>query len=278
MLVFWSSSRSEIYALPEFVFGEYEIGVRGILHQEECATENDFSPECDSNSNNRLSLIFFYLGNIFIGTGAAAIFTVGPSYVDDIVQPKFVPIHLGFFFMWVVLGPALGFALGAAFLSIYIDPWIETSLTPADPGWVGAWWLGFLFSGVVSWLVSIPFFMFPKLLPDSHLAKAECQKEMAQKYKRDVGSENVNVLTKLKSFPYHLKQVLLTPSWIFLTIAVSIAAFVVTGITAFIPKYFESQFYLTAFFSKHCIWSSRYRGRNAYMSLIVERHKETFML
>lgn len=235
-----------MFALPEFVFGNYAISGEGSERLESCADGIDFSPDCDISDRNRYSLVFFYIGNILIGVGAAALFTVGPSYIDDIVRPKYIYIHLGMFFTWAILGPALGFGLGAAFLSIYVDPWVETELTPRDPGWVGAWWLCFLFSAVLSWILSVPFLMFPKLLPNSHLVKAEREKEMAQKYGRDSSAENAKFVSKVTSFPRHMLQVLKTPSWIFITIAISFSAFVVTGVTAFAPKFYETQFSLTA--------------------------------
>ena len=100
--------------------------------------------------------------------------------------------HLGFFYAFSILGPALGFGLGAAFLSIYVDFWEETSLELTDPAYVGAWWLCFLFGCVLSWIIAIPFLMFPRLLPDSHLVKEERQKQMAQTYKEQAAIEEEN--------------------------------------------------------------------------------------
>ena len=158
-----------VFALPKFVFGNYDIGRRGELRFESCGDEEDFSTDC--NSANGFALAFFIGGNLLIGVGAAPLFTVGTSYLDDIVHPKHVSIHLGIFYTLTVVGPALGYGLGGAFLSVYVDPGVSTDLEPTDPGWVGAWWLGFMFSGAVSLLLSIPFLMFPRLLPDSHLIK-----------------------------------------------------------------------------------------------------------
>ena len=197
--------------------------------------------------SNNYALAFFIIGNILIGVGAAPLFTVGTSYLDDIVPPKKVPIHIGFFYMVTVVGPALGYGLGGAFLSLYVDPWVETNLEPSDPGWVGAWWLCFIFAGAVSWLIAIPYFMFPRFLPDSHLVKQERKLEMAQTYKGKYGErEETDFAVKVKSFPSHLKQVLLTPSWIFITIAISSSIIVLAGMVSFAPKYLESQFGLTA--------------------------------
>ena len=179
--------------------------------------------------------------------GAAPLFTVGTAYLDDIVRPKHVPIHLGLAYLLTVVGPALGYGLGGAFLSIYVDPWLETDLQPEDPGWVGAWWLCFIFSAVVSWLLAIPFLLFPRLLPDSHLVKKERELEMAQKYKGKYGlKEDTDLITKLKSFPYHLKQVVMTLSWWFITAAICSSIIVLSGMVSFAPKYLESQFTLTA--------------------------------
>lgn len=191
--------------------------------------------------------VFFFLGNILIGTGAAPLFTIGTAYLDDIVSPKYVSIYLGIFYTFTVVGPALGFGLGGLFLSIYVDPWRETNLEPSSPLWVGAWWISFVFSGVLSWLISVPFFMFPKWLPNNSIVKAERAKEMAQRYVgKDGGMEEVDLAVKVKSFPRHLWQVLKTPSWIFITIAICFSGVVVSGVTSFAPKYLESQFGLTA--------------------------------
>lgn len=231
------------------MFGEYRP--EGTERLELCSDGITFPTNCDINERNRLSLIFFYIGNIVIGVGAASLYTVGPSYIDDIVQPKYVSIHLGFFLAMAVLGPALGFGVGAGFLSIYVDFWIDTDLFPGTPGYVGAWWLCFLLSTVLCWLLAVPLLMFPKLLPDSHLVRAEREKEMAQKRrikkwseKQDESAENVTMTTKIISFPQYIFQVLTTPSWIFITAALSFSTFSVSGFTAFAPKYYETQFSL----------------------------------
>ena len=234
-----------VFALPQFVFGPYQVGSNAKAQLESCDAELDFSTEC--TSTNSFALAFFFIGNILIGVGAAPLFTVGTSYLDDIVRPKHVSIHLGLMYLLTVVGPALGYGLGGAFLGVYVDPWRETNLETTDPGWVGAWWLCFIFSAVVSWILAVPFLMFPRLLPDSHLVKKEREQEMAQKYKGKYGSrEDTDLLSKIKSFPYHLKQVVLTASWIFITGAICSSIIVLAGMVSFAPKYLESQFTLTA--------------------------------
>ena len=38
-------------------------------------------------------------------------------------------------------------------------------ITPENPAWVGAWWIGFILSGTLALLISVPIFGFPKSLP-----------------------------------------------------------------------------------------------------------------
>lgn len=38
------------------------------------------------------------------------------------------------------------------------------TITPTDPRWIGAWWLGFVVLGSMSILSGIPLFFFPKRL------------------------------------------------------------------------------------------------------------------
>ena len=227
------------------MFGSYQVGSNAKARLESCDAEVDFSSEC--SSTNSFAPAFFFIGNILIGVGAAPLFTVGFAYLDEIVKPKHVPIHIAIAYLLAVVGPALGFGLGGVFLGIYVDPWRATNLEPTDPGWVGAWWMCFIFSGVVSWILAIPFLLFPRLLPNSYEVKKERQFEMAKTYKgKYKANEDVDFVTKVKLFPHDLKQVVTTLSWIFITACVCSSFIVISGVTAFAPKYVESQFTLTA--------------------------------
>ena len=59
--------------------------------------------------------------------------------------------HLQTFF---VVGPAIGYMAGGAFLNIYtdVDSGIEIKdLNSNSPLWVGAWWIGFIVAVFMSW-------------------------------------------------------------------------------------------------------------------------------
>ena len=139
---------SFVFALPQFLFGSYSVGSRGSARLEACLDNNDFSSECTESNN--VAYAFFIFGNILIGVGAAPLFTVGTAFIDEIVHPKWVPVHIGVFYAVSIIGPAMGYGLGGAFLTVYVDPWREIDLDTSDPGWVGAWWLSFVFVGELS--------------------------------------------------------------------------------------------------------------------------------
>lgn len=40
-------------------------------------------------------------------------------------------------------------------------------MTPKDPRWIGAWWLGFLMFGTMALVVSLLVFFFPRTIPNS---------------------------------------------------------------------------------------------------------------
>ncbi len=40
------------------------------------------------------------------------------------------------------MGPVIGFILGSFCTSIYVEPFVEPDVSPIDPRWIGAWWLG----------------------------------------------------------------------------------------------------------------------------------------
>ena len=232
---------SFIFSLPQFVFGRYRVGSSGALSTEACLDGQDFT---DCTSSTYGALFFFVLGNIFIGVGAAPLFTVGTTYLDEIVRPKHVSLHLGLFYMTSIVGPALGYALGGPFLSIYVDPWEDTHLTPSDPGWVGAWWLSFIFCGVVSLIISVPFFCYPRLSPSSRAIREEREREMAKKTEKPprVSEGGNKIQNAAVSFLWDLRRIVINPSWIFMTVAICSSILVVSGFASFGPKYVETQF------------------------------------
>ena len=232
-----------IFALPQFIFGKYEVGSTVQVAFEACNDTNQMVSDCDIG--NTVAYALFIIGNIVIGIGAAPLFTIGITYIDDIVFPKWISLHIGAFQISTFIGPAIGFGLGSALLTIYVDPSETTTLTEEDPSWVGAWWLCFVVIGIVSILGSIPFLLYPRLLDDSHLVLKERQKQMTRSYRGKFGDEK-SFLQQIKAFPYHLLDIFKSRSWVFMTIGVTVLFLGLDGLISFAPKYLETVYQLSS--------------------------------
>ena len=62
----------------------------------------------------------------------------------------------------------MGFILGSFCTRLYADLSIDPQISPNDPRWVGAWWLGLVIVSPLLMLASIAMFCFPKQLNNSH--------------------------------------------------------------------------------------------------------------
>ena len=63
----------------------------------------------------------------------------------------------------------LGVLLAAASISLWVDFYrlesgTDLALSPDDPGWIGAWWLGLLANGILFFILSSLFLFFPRRL------------------------------------------------------------------------------------------------------------------
>lgn len=233
-----------VFSFPQYVFGSYSPGAEGALTLESCQVGEDFNTStCDSS--NYLAYFILLLGNVLIGIGAAPLFTLGLSYIDDITTPKYVPIHIGLFYVAVAVGPAIGYGLGGAFLSVYVDPSQDTTLTEASPAWVGAWWICFLLSGVLSLLIAIPFLMYPRLLSNHAQVLAARKDQHAISYKSKFEHED-SLKNQVKAFPLHMWDLCKSKSFVLVTLALAFLFLTLYGLVAFGPKFIESVFDIPA--------------------------------
>ncbi|XP_055871891.1 solute carrier organic anion transporter family member 2A1-like isoform X3 [Biomphalaria glabrata] len=151
------------------------------------------------------------------------------TYVDDNVAKTKTSMYLGIMVGLSISGPAIAFTLGGLFSRLYITL-EETTLSPRDPRWLGAWWLGFLVFGLCGLVVGIPLVFFPRRLVD----KQERQEVKSPTSKR--------LVHDLKGLAAALLRLGLNPVYMCLLVSNGLNIMVASGTMAFMPKYLETQF------------------------------------
>uniref|UniRef100_A0A3P8NXF6 Solute carrier organic anion transporter family member n=1 Tax=Astatotilapia calliptera TaxID=8154 RepID=A0A3P8NXF6_ASTCA len=150
-----------------------------------------------------------------------------------------------------ILGPMFGFMLGSFLSKIYVDTGfvnLDTiTITYKDSRWVGAWWLGFIVTGTVVLLSSIPFFFLPKSLPKQGQEQEEIQSkstELATKTEQEQflpeeTQEKVKFQEMAKDFIPSLKRLFRNRIYSLIILASLVIVNGFIGLITFKPKYIE---------------------------------------
>lgn len=175
------------------------------------------------------------------------------------------------------IGPTVGFIIGFACLSLYVDPSLTPLIKRRDPRWIGAWWLGWIILGAAMTFFAFLISLFPADLSpanatsvkpenpyiyeeitsdkeENSIYKAYYENEIASKKKTDEGEKvslkrgttNNEVKESEKGFLKALKRVVTNP----LLMANNLTAvFYILGVSGYINfyiKYTETQFHQSA--------------------------------
>ncbi|XP_032670371.1 solute carrier organic anion transporter family member 74D [Odontomachus brunneus] len=175
-------------------------------------------------------LAIFFVSLLGVGMGQTAVYTLGIPYIDDNVASRESPLYFAITIGVRILGPALGFILGSVCTMLYANLSVNPQITPTDPRWVGAWWLGLVLISAMLMLVSIGMFAFPTRLPKSRTPprRADAPKP------------------SLRDFPNAVKRLLKNDILMFRTASSVLHILPIAGLYTFLPKYLESQFRLAA--------------------------------
>ncbi|KAL4217712.1 Solute carrier organic anion transporter [Mactra antiquata] len=252
--VFIMGMGSIVFSLPQFISDTYIVDNYG--DKSTCGVSENETMSCDLD-NAPVSLsnykYIFFIGQLLHGAGAAPLYTLGATYLDENVPPRSSSFYLGIFFALTIIGPAIGYLAGGVFLNIYVDLDVTSSqsltLTPDSPRWVGAWWIGFLISATLAFIVSFPLGGFPKLLPGSEQYKLEREKEVYSKSGREpkyVNNEEEEPAISYKQVIKSVKILVTNPTFMFLNLAAACEGLLLSGIATFVPKFIEAQFALSA--------------------------------
>uniref|UniRef100_A0A3Q1JCP2 Solute carrier organic anion transporter family member n=1 Tax=Anabas testudineus TaxID=64144 RepID=A0A3Q1JCP2_ANATE len=249
---------SFLMALPHFFQGPYKYET-SVSHSKNVNSTESILP-CMTNHNCEKtagSYMWFYVlvGNLLRGIGETPIMPLGVSYVDDFSREENTPFYLACIHTVGILGPMFGYMLGSFLAKIYVDIGsvdLDTlTITYKDSRWVGAWWLGFIVTGAVVLLSSIPFWFLPKSLPKQGQEQSESkntQLATVQEQENFLPEENqeheekekpVTFQELAKDFIPSLRRLFNNSiySMMILTYLVAVNGFI--GLITFKPKYME---------------------------------------
>nr|CAD7573863.1 unnamed protein product [Timema californicum] len=135
--------------------------------------------DISSGEHSILPLALIFLSQFVLGIGTTLCHTLGKTYLDDSIKKTNAPLMFGTVMSLRMVGPAIGFALTSFCLRLYIEPTLTPVITPSDPRWLGAWWLGWLVLGTLMMICSILIVWFPRRIPKKvkNTQEKECQQE-----------------------------------------------------------------------------------------------------
>uniref|UniRef100_A0A1E1X5A7 Solute carrier organic anion transporter family member n=1 Tax=Amblyomma aureolatum TaxID=187763 RepID=A0A1E1X5A7_9ACAR len=239
-----------VFSLPHFLAGSYAFSTeddRESLCRLATNATQGFCGRREVGSLNQYKYMFL-AGQMLHGAGSTPFFTLGCTYLDEIVSTKMSSVYIGIFYTMAIIGPALGYILGGQFLKIYTDLSVDASalgLTPSSGVWVGAWWIGFVVSSVTAIVAAIPISAFPKVLPGSLKLQAQKKSEMHQKLQKSEAVQS-GFGARAKDLPASFKILITNPTFVFLSLAGATEGMLVSGLATFLPKVIEFQFSIAA--------------------------------
>jgi len=205
-----------------------------------CGSEvhlNSLEGNCNEDGSRHVDwvgIFFVFFGIGLTGIGNSVFYSFGIVYLDDNAGKSNSPFMMGLTFTFRLIGPTLGYMLGAKCLTTYVYPSVETDLTELDPRWMGAWWIGFPILATLLFTFSVPLMLFPERLP----------KEGSDAHKE---SEELRNLTKQESvkranFKDAIMRLITNKlyMWNFGSSVFFVFAFM--GFGTFMPKYMQFQF------------------------------------
>lgn len=248
---------SLLFASPHYLVGTYRAGdqndnlcqrvTNNSLHATVC---DGSSTEKDSEGPSSLYMVIFLVAQLLHGAGAAPLYTLGVTYLDENVSKKMSSVYLGIYYTMAILGPALGYVVGGELLKLYTDFLVvdpsSVGMTPDSNVWVGAWWIGFLAAALICFVVAVPLLAFPAGLPGSEELAKERVSEAHGQEAAISSSESTEVFTKMRELPKALTALLGNPAFFMLNLAGASEGLLIAGFAAFLPKLIENQFSVSA--------------------------------
>ncbi|CAB3239661.1 unnamed protein product [Arctia plantaginis] len=212
----------------------HRAGAAPVCHsaQNSSMCDDEHVKSRDTRSNITAVVIpWLFICLLVVGVGQTGIATLGIPYVDDNVGSKQSPLYMAITIGIRVIGPALGFLLGALCTRVYVDPLLQPDFDASDPRWVGAWWLGMVFIASFIVILATLMFCFPRQIKQEPLSlPAKKNKDKRQSF--------------FKDFFATIKRQLTNDILMWRTASSVLHLMPISGVYSFLPKYLEKQFRL----------------------------------
>ncbi|XP_058511640.1 solute carrier organic anion transporter family member 1C1 [Ochotona princeps] len=208
--------------------------------------------ECEGDASSSM-WVYIFLGNLLRGLGETPIQPLGIAYLDDFASEDNAPFYIGCVQTVAIIGPIFGFLLGSLCAKLYVDIGFvnldQVTITPKDPQWVGAWWLGYLIAGILSLLAAVPFWCLPKSPPGPQSKEESsscCEKSRFivddQANYQAAHGERAKMLEMARDFLPCLKNLLGNPVYFLYLCASTVQFNSLFGMVTYKPKYIEQQY------------------------------------
>jgi len=262
---------SLLFSLPHFLTETYSGGEGGLstlcgAEEKPCSGNITMRSENEGQVGSNSYKYIFMAAQLLHGAGAAPLYTLGVTYIDENVGPASSAFYLGIFYTMAIVGPAIGYSVGGHFLTFHTDFLAEASSDSSS--WVGAWWLGFVICGAAFLLVSIPLSWLPAVIPGATQPSGEqvCRSRLTSivgsrtssfrvpvhnhQHRRlqqeELGAAGAGPLPVGKDLVAAIISLATNPTFLFLSLSGACEGFLMTGLATFLPKLIQNTYQMSA--------------------------------